>query len=161
MNTTLTLNVDLDGVLANWEARVVEILGAPIASVPRGLMWAKITEYNNMVQPFYATLPVMSDAEHLWSYIKLNFATYRILSASGSTPKDCAQQKKLWVRNILGEDVNAIIVKDGKDKAAYADSNSILIDDRQKVLDPWIQAGGIGILHTSAVTTIAQLQAYL
>ena len=36
---------------------------------------------------------------------------------------------------------------------------SVLIDDRQKNIDAWIEAGGIGILHTSAANTINQLKA--
>jgi hypothetical protein len=43
-------------------------------------------------------------------------------------------------------------------KAAYAKPNHILIDDREKSIQPWREAGGIGILHTSAADTISQLQ---
>ena len=35
---------------------------------------------------------------------------------------------------------------------------NILIDDTKKKLDPWIEAGGIGILHTSAASTISELK---
>jgi len=34
-----------------------------------------------------------------------------------------------------------------------------LIDDRQKNIDAWVEAGGIGIVHTSAANTIEQLKA--
>jgi hypothetical protein len=33
-----------------------------------------------------------------------------------------------------------------------------LIDDRQKNIDAWIDAGGIGIVHVSARDTIEQLK---
>ena len=46
----------------------------------------------------------------------------------------------------------------GADKHEYAAPNHILIDDRDKAILPWREAGGIGILHTSANDTIAQLK---
>jgi hypothetical protein len=43
-------------------------------------------------------------------------------------------------------------------KAEYAEPNAILIDDQPKSIDPFIAAGGIGILHTSAANTIKELK---
>ena len=45
-----------------------------------------------------------------------------------------------------------------KDKAQYASPNAILIDDRSKAIDPWVDMGGIGILHTNTNNTIEQLK---
>ena len=39
----------------------------------------------------------------------------------------------------------------------FASPNSILIDDREDNIKGWIDAGGIGILHTSADNTINTL----
>ena len=47
---------------------------------------------------------------------------------------------------------------DPENKKNYANANSILIDDMQKNIDQWRAAGGIGILHTSAASTIEQLK---
>ena len=43
-------------------------------------------------------------------------------------------------------------------KKDYANENSILIDDRSKNIDQWRAAGGIGILHTDAASTIEKLK---
>ena len=43
-------------------------------------------------------------------------------------------------------------------KKLKIDENSILIDDRKKKIDQWIAAGGIGILHTDAASTIEKLK---
>ena len=51
-----------------------------------------------------------------------------------------------------------IVVDGGKEKYQYAAPNHILIDDRLVSIEPWVNAGGIGILHTSAVDTIEQLK---
>ena len=42
-------------------------------------------------------------------------------------------------------------------KAAFAHKKAVLIDDRDKNIDCWVEAGGIGILHTTADNTIKQL----
>ena len=47
----------------------------------------------------------------------------------------------------------------GSQKGMFAMEGSVLIDDRQKNLDSWIEHGGIGILHVSAEDTINQLKA--
>ena len=46
----------------------------------------------------------------------------------------------------------------GTQKAAFAYEGSVLIDDRQKNIDAWNDAGGIGIVHTSAKNTINALK---
>ena len=46
----------------------------------------------------------------------------------------------------------------GSQKAAFAYEGSVLIDDRKKNIDAWENAGGIGILHTSAKETINALK---
>ena len=55
-------------------------------------------------------------------------------------------------------DVVVNLVRKSNDKAAYAAPNHILIDDRSKSIQPWVAAGGIGILHTNAANTIRQLK---
>ena len=45
-----------------------------------------------------------------------------------------------------------------KNKAKFSHQNNILIDDRKDTIDAWNAKGGIGILHTSAASTIAQLK---
>ena len=39
-----------------------------------------------------------------------------------------------------------------------ASPNAILIDDRKDNIEQWIEAGGIGIHHTSTNSTIKKLQ---
>jgi hypothetical protein len=43
-------------------------------------------------------------------------------------------------------------------KQEFASPNSILIDDREKNIEQWRNAGGIGVLHTDAASTIKQLK---
>jgi hypothetical protein len=45
-----------------------------------------------------------------------------------------------------------------RNKPNYSKRNSILIDDRKDTIDAWNAAGGIGIHHTSAASTIEKLK---
>ena len=71
------------------------------------------------------------------------------------------QGKTKWIEKHLTPNPTKIIYEPNKEK--YAHPSAIIIDDRSKVIDPWIAAGGIGILHVDGRldNTIAQLDKYL
>jgi hypothetical protein len=106
---------------------------------------------------FFEELDLLPDAMQLWNYVN-NHRVF-ICSATGNTV-NAGPEKRIAVRRHFGEEAadKAILVKHSQDKANYASPTSILIDDRTRSIDPWIAAGGIGILHKSAADTIAQLQ---
>ena len=55
--------------------------------------------------------------------------------------------------------LNDLIICRAMDKHLLARPNHILIDDRQKNVDEWNAAGGIGILHTGDYAdTMARVQ---
>jgi hypothetical protein len=43
-------------------------------------------------------------------------------------------------------------------KMLFANEGKILIDDMEQTIREWKNAGGVGILHTSASDTISQLK---
>jgi hypothetical protein len=53
---------------------------------------------------------------------------------------------------------NKMILVPAWKKKEYATPTSILIDDRADNINQWEAAGGIGILHTDAASTIAKLK---
>ena len=100
----------------------------------------------------------MEDADVLVDFVMAHFKSVKILTACGYTPKDAKEQKTAWFAEHYPQ-IECIVVAKSPDKAAYAHPYAILIDDRSKSIDPWVAKGGIGILHTSAEDTIAQLRA--
>jgi uncharacterized iron-regulated protein len=55
--------------------------------------------------------------------------------------------------------LEVITVIGGKNKAKYCKSSEdILIDDLPRNIDAWKETGGIGVLHTSTLDTIQQLE---
>ena len=58
-------------------------------------------------------------------------------------------------RNLPGA---KLILAKRENKQNYVDKSNILIDDRPDNIAEWESNGGIGILHTSAASTIKKLK---
>ena len=102
---------------------------------------------------FWVGMPWMEDAKQYWDYIK-DFDVELLSSPSRSETSRLG--KRLWVRNNLPG--VKLTLAQAFNKKNYAEPNHILIDDRKSNIDQWVAAGGVGILHTSAVDTIQQLK---
>jgi hypothetical protein len=104
---------------------------------------------------FWSEMSWMPDGKKLWDFLKKY--DVEILSAP-SRDDDSKKGKRQWCKRELSEDVKVNLEKN---KAKFAGTNHILIDDLEKNIKPWKEAGGIGILHTSAADTIKQLNKIL
>ena len=103
---------------------------------------------------FWVGMPWMEDGKDYWNYIK----DYDVeLLSSPSRSETSRLGKRLWVRNNLPG--IKLHLAQAYNKKNYAEPNHILIDDRKSNIEQWREAGGIGILHTSASDTIKQLKA--
>ena len=155
--------IDSDGVLADFSAYCEAHYGKlpeALSGSEKAKFWAWVQRHNDTVEPFFESLPKMNGADDLVDFCQRNFSRVVVLTASGYTPKDGAAQKMRWYARHL-PDLEVIVVAKSPDKAAYATPRTILVDDRAKSIDPWVAAGGIGILHTSVDDTIEQLRAFL
>lgn len=154
--------VDLDGVIVNFADHAKELTGIDIDNAgkeDRNKFWKHIERHVKHGNPFFAAMSPMEDAFHLWNYVSKYDPT--ILSATGHI-FGAGKEKRAWVRDHLGSAAaeKAIFVRNSRDKAKYASPTSILIDDRTKSITPWVEAGGIGILHKTAELTIRELKEY-
>lgn len=162
MNNKYKIYVDMDGVVSDMDAKMSEITNGQSdqPDYPRGKFWSAVHRHNKDVEPFFESLPKMQGADQLIKFITDNFEEVAFLTASGTTPKDGPDQKRNWIaKNYPGTKV--IVVTKSPEKAVYANPRSILVDDREKSIDPWRRAGGIGILHSDVNQTIAQLEKFL
>lgn len=155
-----TVAIDMDGVLADFSAGSIEMLGLDKETTDSKTFWSTLSRYDKHEQKFFLNLPVMNDAFDLMRFVHQNFKNYFILTASGYTPKDAPEQKKEWIRKVFGPQIRVEVVSKSSDKAEYATPNTILVDDRMHSIGPWRSAGGIGILHTSANQSIAELKPF-
>jgi len=156
-----TVAVDMDGVLADFAAGSIEMLNIDKDAVSTRTFWSTLSRYDKEVKPFFLNLPVMNDAMDLMRFVHGNFKNYYILTASGYTPKSAPEQKKAWIAKVFGPQMRVEVVQKSSDKAKFADENTILVDDRMHSIGPWRDAGGVGILHTSAAQSIQELKQLL
>lgn len=149
--------LDLDGVVFDFVKGVNEILNIDRDSMSNTQFYKVLEKALANGVDVYNRLPVMHDFPTLWAYIKHHDPT--ILTSTGHRlPQIIKKQKEEQVAQTFPPHIKMITVEHSYLKAEYAAPNHILIDDRAKSIDPWKEKGGIGILHTSAESTIKQLK---
>lgn len=154
---------DMDGVLVDFISGSEKVLGFKFndKEAAQALKLDNEGKWNilSTKEKFWLNLDKMPDADKLWAAIKP--LTPFILSAPAKAMPTCAAEKKLWAQRHLGLPPNRVICVAAEDKKHYARINghrNVLIDDYARNIEQWRAAGGIGILHTSAAKTIAELK---
>ncbi len=157
--------LDLDGVLADFDRGVLELCKMKAASQNGkrdvkydDLMWQRI----RMTDHFYDRLELMPGAKMMFDQIFSRYGEQCEILTGIPKPErgivNAGQDKINWVKRCLSDKVKINIVL-RKEKLQYCSGqNSILIDDRERTIQDWRKAGGIGILHTSAEDTLRQLR---
>lgn len=149
----MKLFVDLDGVLCDFEARVLEIFGKSPKEIPPKVMWGKLASIDN----FYGELNWMPDGRDLWAGVKhLNPTILTGIPMGNWAPK----QKRSWCFRNLGWDV-PVITCFAKEKQTYGHPGNILIDDTMRNIDAWRSIGGVAIHHTSTCASLATLKEFI
>jgi hypothetical protein len=156
VKTNYTIYSDMDGVLSDFDKRFMEFSDGKLPSqyekeFGREKFWELID--GKVGVPFWAGMSWMPDGKTLWSYIeKYN----PIILSAPSRNQESRYGKRIWKKRNMPS--TKMILAYADKKKEYADSTSILIDDREENIKQWNEAGGIGILHTSAASTISQLK---
>ena len=153
--------VDMDGVVADFDKRFRDLSGMNPndyeAKNGKNAFWDFIDVKHKLA--FWVGIPPMQDAQRLIDYVSKH--NYEMLTAP-SIKKESLMGKGLWIRNWAKKGLfpskPKVNYKSAKNKHHFAAPNHILIDDKQSTIDSWNAAGGVGILHTSASTTINQLK---
>lgn len=149
MNTQYEIYIDSDGVIADFDAYVIEKFGKSVSEFEsKNKFWSKLGWFNNNVEPFFSNLPKMAHADELIKLLTEKFHHVKILTATGHVPKNVGEQKTEWYAKHYPY-LEVILVRKSSEKAKYAHSGAILIDDRDKSIVPWVEAGGIGCLFES------------
>ena len=145
--------VDMDGVLVDFDGGYEKLTGMTTrAADEKGpeFFWKPISKAG---AKWWITLNWMPDGKQLWDYVKKY--NPELLSAP-SREEASKMGKRVWVKRELPG--VKLILRSADKKQEFASPNSILIDDREKNIEQWKNAGGIGILHTDAASTIKKLK---
>ena len=147
-----TVYCDMDGVIVDFEAAYTQLTGEnPTTTSKKGDdFWTPVDKAG---AGFWIRMKWMPDGKALWNYI----SKYQpILLSAPSRQESSRIGKRVWVkRNLPGV---KLLLRQAERKQDFANPTSILIDDREDNIERWRKAGGIGIVHTSAADTIAQLK---
>lgn len=160
--TEYKIYVDMDGVVADFDKRFTDLAGMGPREFEekygKNAFWDFIDEGDNKLV-FWVGIPPMPDAKQLMDFV--SDYDYEMLTAP-SLKKQSVMGKGLWMKNQTNKGLfpskPKVNYKSAKTKKDFAAPNHILIDDREDTINSWRAAGGIGILHTSASSTINQLK---
>lgn len=151
--------VDMDGVLTDWEDQFKRYSGGIPVNVYDNL-YGKDKQYqlvNQNSPTYYANMRWMKDGKLLYNFIK-EFPHVEILSHAPD--KKAYIGKMQWLKNNQVP-FKANLVPHREDKAKFANSDSIIIDDREDVVNDFRKTGGKAILHKDSISTINQLKEML
>jgi predicted nucleotidyltransferase len=151
--------VDMDGVLSDWEAQFKRYSGGiPVNTYDN--LHGKQNRFNLVNKnstEYYANMPWMKDGKLLYNFVN-SFPNVQILSHAADAKSKIGKQQWLKDKGITFE---ANLVPNRKDKSKFATADSVLIDDREDVVNDFINAGGKAILHTNSIDTINRLKEIL
>ncbi len=136
------LYCDLDGVLVDFEQGVQNKFGKNPRELNQISMWINLRKTPN----FYENLPWMSKGKALWDVIKI----YNPVILTGCPRGGWGEEdKRKWCARELGANIK-VICCDTKDKPNYCKEGDMLIDDRDIIMNRWIERGGKYILYSES-----------
>ena len=146
------LFLDADGVLADFDRGVRELLGATpdafIAKHEQGKFWKRLAT----APDFYARLPKMADADLLFDAVKHLKPTILTGLPLGSW---AAPQKVTWaLEHFPGV---PIITCMARDKHKHMSPGDVLVDDRERHRAAYEAHGVVFIHHKNAKDSLKQL----
>lgn len=150
------LFVDLDGVLADFDAGAVKTLGMSASDYQQlhgaALMWKTLAR----VPGYYSGLPWTPDGLALWTALGGHLPAPMVLT--GLPLGTWAEpQKREWCARELGLGV-IVVACMSIDKHSYCCEGDVLIDDREAARLDWVTAGGVFVHHKSTEETLAALR---
>lgn len=152
--STIKVYLDMDGVIADFDEGVKLLTGLYPKEQLQQKMWSAIKKNEHQ---FWTYLPAMKDHLKLVKFLQSNFEHLMVLSSPGNGGQETINGKLDWLTN-NGVHIAAIF---RKDKAVYAEPNSLLIDDWSKNIEKWKQANGQTIHYTGWKQAKKELQQLL
>lgn len=146
--------LDLDGVMADFDAHFPALFGVDHKSMLDDDMWSTINGHPS----YFRDMPPCPGAKEF--YRSIEWLTPIILTACPkSNYPHVARQKREWVREHLSTTCQVLPVMGGSSKPLFMQSpGDILIDDFERNTKAWQLEGGFAILHKDFKTTTKALE---
>ncbi len=167
----LNIWIDMDGVLADFDAATIALIGQCLYSYPDSETgWAALGEHRLNI---YQNLPKMPDADDLIEGVqslinefsspnlRINQGILTAIPQKGRVPK-AVNHKINWIFDRYPHLVREFNIGPfAIDKQTHCLPGDVLIDDSDLNVPQWAARGGKGILHRSAEESLAELRKYL
>ena len=151
----LQVFLDLDGVFADFDARVKRLTGKHPDHLDRNHLWKAI----NRDKRFFAELELIEGCMQLWEATR---DLEPVFLTGAPSSRVFQEQKREWVARIFGPEFTVHVVPK-RLKQDYSGPGKILIDDTPDNIAQWEARGGHGILHAgdhaSTVRALKELMA--
>ena len=161
MHNIIKIYLDMDGVIADFDKHYKELYRMSPRDADEKKEFYKLFDHF-IANEHFAKLPMMQDAQTLLNFLDSTGIPVEILSSTSSEKRHepIAKQKTEWL-HVHGIHHPINLVPGKRLKRNFSNPNSILIDDTAQNIDQWRAEGGVGILHTDAMTTIGILKMYV
>jgi len=152
---------DMDGVIVDLLKGLRDALGRSYDPEE----WHKNSEEKKQIirdhPNFWVNLPPTIDYGPLWSYIQC-FNPCILTAYAEWDEKDCTEEKWLWNLKHTKVPANRFFCVKRSEKQLFAVNSdgtpNVLIDDYKLNIQEWKAAGGIGVMHHDAASTIMKLK---
>jgi len=150
-----TIYLDMDGVVADFDTFVSNLLERPIGwnDSKQDLTneeWGKLASVDRL----YYQLPLMPDATKLVAYVKSLSTRFNVQFLTAvprrTTMPSARDDKQAWVDKYF-PGMKMDIGPYSHDKQKWCRPGDILVDDRPSNIEEWNAAGGIAIYHLGDV----------
>lgn len=160
MRRVTKIYLDMDGVIADFDKQYKQLYRMSPKEADDKKEFYKL--FDNFIETGqFAKLDMTQDAKLLLQFLDSTGIPVEILSSTASEKRHdaIAPQKTEWLlKHGIHYPINLVPGK--RLKRTYAKPDHLLIDDTGVNIDQWRVDGGIGILHTDALTTIGILKMY-
>lgn len=146
------INLDMDGVVADFNTWVGELLGRTISWEGKDLSaeeWDILSSQGHI----YAQLPLIPESVELVLAAKMAAKKHdiglRFLTAipRRTTMPEAEQDKRDWIEKYF-PGIPVEIGPYSKDKQNWCNPLDILVDDKKQNVTQWYDKGGISVYHT-------------
>ena len=152
---------DLDGVLADLDSALLELCGPDLP--PRSVrtaaqseeMWRQVAHNPG----FFASLAPVRGAVEMFRQVRERYGGENVAVLTG-TPQavpGASEDKRLWCRRHLGEDVAVHAVPTSDKPLFCGGAQDVLVDDSESNVSAWVRAGGTAVLFLSPEQALGEL----
>ena len=153
MEDLYTIYLDMDGVIVDFDKQFKDAFDMMPREFEEAfgakMFWKKIEDRG---VGFWRGMDWMPGGEELYNAV----SKYKHFLLSSPSRSDTSKiGKHMWRKDNTPN--TKLILSRSYNKKNYADKSNILIDDRESNIQQWREAGGIGILYTSADQVMKEL----